>query len=332
MALFLKENDIEGLVSMREAIEALEGPIREHGLGIATNFARQIARTPIARLSVLQAAIPSLGSMGFKAYTVAPDGVRYWVMLFGEDGEMRALMEGEELSRIRTGASAGIAAKHLSREDSETVGILGTGWNAVSQLEAVCAVRPIKRVVAWSPTRANLLRFCERMSARLGVAVEAAADARAAASEADIVITVTSSKDPVLHGDWLREGTHVNMIGAMKPDYREADDRAIDRAELLVADDLHQCKEEAGEFIKAAREGRLDWDRVSELGAIVAGKSPARTSPASISVFKSLGTGLWDVAMAARIYEAAIGKKAGTFLPIDRPASPLVKGAAFQAR
>lgn len=318
MALFLTEKDVESLLTVPDAYAVLEAPIREQGEGIASTRPRQISRMPDASVSVLQGAVPSIQSMGFKTYTVSPEGVRFWVLLFGGSGEMDAIIEAETLGMIRTGATAGIATKYLSRKDSKTVGILGTGYQAPALLEAVCQARKIEKILAWSPTRENVLKFCDRMTKKLGIPVEPADSPKTAVQAVDVVVTITSAKDPVLQGDWLREGTHINMVGAMKPAYREADDRTIDRANVLAADDWHQTQEESGEFRKAAQEGRLDWARVKELSAIVAGKVPGRTSEADITLFKSLGIGLWDVTVARRIYDLAVQRKMGVHLPIEQ--------------
>ena len=152
----------------------------------------------------------------------------------------------------------GIATKYLSRHDSKTLAIIGTGYQASAQIQAVCRVRAIDKVLAWSRTREQLLVFCNQMSKELGVSVEPAEDARSAVRAADIVVTITSSKDPVVLGNWLPRGAHVNVAGAMKPTAREVDSRALERAELVVVDDWIQSHEEAGEFIEAVREGVLD--------------------------------------------------------------------------
>jgi len=324
MTLFLNEKDVLSLLTVEEAIDALEGPIREQGLGQASNRPRQIVRTPNASVSVLQAAVPSLGSLGFKTYSVSAEGARFWLMLFNETGVLQSLMEAENVGMLRTGAATGIATKYLSRKDSSTVGLLGTGFQAASQLEALVAVRPIKHVKAWSRTRANVLAFCERMTRQLGIPVEPADDAREAVRDVDIVTTITSAKDPVMQGDWLSEGTHVNLVGAMKPQFREVDTRTLERSDMLIVDDWHQAHEEAGEFILAHEEGKLDWDRVQELSKIVADGPGQRKSAASITLFKSHGIGLWDVAAAARIYANAVQRGVGLALPIEQP--PVVLG------
>jgi ornithine cyclodeaminase/alanine dehydrogenase-like protein (mu-crystallin family) len=324
MTLFLNEKDVLSLLTIEEAIEALEGPIREQGLGEASNRPRQIVKIPNASVSVLQAAVPSLKSLGFKTYSVSPEGARFWLMLFNDSGVLQSLMEAENVGMLRTGAATGIATKYLSREDSSTVGLLGTGFQAASQLESLVAVRPIKHVKAWSRTRANVVAFCDRMTKQLGIPVEPAEDARGAVSNVDIVTTITSAKDPILNGDWLREGTHVNLVGAMKPQFREVDTRTLERADKLVVDDWQQAHEEAGEFILAHEEGKLNWDHVTELSTVVAQGLGKRGSDAAITLFKSHGIGLWDIAAAAKIYANAVKRGVGLPLPIEQP--PVVLG------
>ena len=324
MALFLREDDVKELLSMEDALTLVESAMAEHGSGAATNLPREIMRANGASLSLLPGAVPSLASMGFKAYTTCPDGVRFWLFLFGVDGELKALMEAEHLGMVRTGAASGVAARYLSREESETVAILGTGYQAPAQLEAVCAVRPITRVKAYSRTRSNLLRFCSDMTARLGVPVEPADDAESAVRAGDIVITITSAKEPVLHGRWLQEGAHLNLAGAMKPSSREVDDSTLTRAARIVVDDWSQSHREAGELIAAASRRVISWSEVRELSAVVAGTAPRREDAREITLFKSHGIGLWDVAVAARIHELAVERRRGLRLPIEQ--APIVLG------
>jgi ornithine cyclodeaminase/alanine dehydrogenase-like protein (mu-crystallin family) len=300
-------------------LPVLEQAIKEQGEGQAVNRPRQIVKsTPNTYMAVLPAGIPSLKSMGFKVYTVAPVGVRWWLLLFDDDGELRSIMESEHLSLLRTGAASGIATKYMSRPDSKVVGIIGTGYQAPAQLDAICAVRTIEKIVAWSPTRENLLKFCHEQSILRAIEVEPANSAQSVASAADILVTITSSADPVLLGDWLKAGSHVNVAGAVRPHKREVDSRALQRAQHLVVDDWQQSHDEAGEFIVAAKEGAINWSKVKELGTVVAGTQPGRTAASDITLFKSHGVGLWDVAAAATAYEAARAKGIGVALPITQ--------------
>ncbi|HWK94646.1 MAG TPA: ornithine cyclodeaminase family protein [Pseudolabrys sp.] len=331
MALFLTEHDVEKLLTVADSIDVLEASIREHGQKIATNRPRQIVATPNAQLSVLPAAIPSLGSLGYKTYTVGPDGVRFWLLLFKEDGELHCLMEAEHIGLIRTGGASGIATKYMSREDSKVAGILGTGYQAPSQLEAICAVRKIEKVLAYSRTKEKLLEFCKGMSRHLGVPVEPAESVEQVVRQSDILSTITSSKDPVVDGDWIPEGAHINLVGAMKPTSREVDTRTVERSDLIAVDDWQQSHVESGEFIKAVEEGRLDWNRIHEISDIVA-KGPRRQAASSITLFKSHGIGLWDIAMASLVYDRAVKRGLGVELPITQQTKALRRGHSDQVR
>lgn len=326
MALFLNERDVDSLLTLPDAIDALEQPMREQGLGLAFNKPRTIVKGGKGSVSVLPAAIPSIDSMGFKTYTVGPEGARFWLMLFGQGGELRSLMESENISRIRTGAATAIATKHLSRADSKIGAILGTGHHAPTQLESMCAVRKYEKVYAWSRTAANVRAFCEKMTARLGIPVVPAATAEEAVRDADVITTITSSAEPVLFGRWLREGAHVNLVGAMKITCREADSDVLARANVLAVDDVEQSKLEALEMRIAVQEGRIRWEDVLEISQVVASEKPRRQSPRDITVFKSHGIGLWDIAAAARVYEIARRKSVGVHLPIEQPVVVLGHG------
>ncbi|MEL3888768.1 ornithine cyclodeaminase family protein [Ferrovibrio sp. MS7] len=330
MALFLNEHDVEELLTVTDSMDVLEASIREQGQKIATNRPRQIVATPNAQLSVLPAAIPSLGSLGYKTYTVGPDGVRFWLLLFKEDGELHCLMEAEHIGLIRTGGASGIATKYMSREDSKVAGILGTGYQAPSQLEAVCKVRKIEKVLAYSRTTEKLLEFCKGMSKHLGLPVEPAKSVEEVVRKSDVLCTITSSKDPVVDGSWVPEGQHINLVGAMKPTSREIDTLTIERADLIAVDDWQQSHVESGEFIKAVEEGRLDWNRIREFSDVVA-EAPKR-KPGSISLFKSHGVGLWDIAMASLVYDRAVKRGMGVELPIKQQTKALRRGHSDQVR
>lgn len=322
MVLFLTEGEVGGLIGMEDALRTVEAVLRGQGRGEATNRPRQRVSLDGVTLHVLPAAVPGVGSMGLKAYITRPGGGRFWVMLFGADGALRALIEADLLGRIRTGAATGVATRHLSRPESREVGVIGSGDQARTQLEAVCAVRPIERVKAWSPTRENLKRFCEEMTDRLSLPVEPARDAKSAVRGADIVVTMTKAREPVLHGDWLEPGMHLNLAGVNQAVNREADARVFARADLIAVDDLAQSRVESGDLIAAVKEGAARWEEVVELGAIVAGVAPGREKPEDITVFESHGIGAWDVAVAARVYGSALQKGLGTELPIASGPEP----------
>ncbi len=324
MARFLNEKNVEDILSIEECWDYVETAMLAHGRGSATNIPRNIVKTEKVGLSVLQASVPELNKVGFKAYTTCPDGVRFWVLLFnGEGGNLEAIIEAEHIGLMRTAAATGIATQYLANPESSVVGILGTGFQATAQLEAVCLKRKVSRVYAWSRTPENVRKFSQQMSEKLGVDVVPASSAEEAVVNSDIIVTITSSRTPVLNGDWLKPGTHLNLVGAMKPTSREVDDRTLERASLLTVDDWNQAHKEAGEYIEATAKGIIDWANIHEIGKVMAGEVPGRRSPDDITVFKSHGVGIWDVAAGKRALELAEQRGVGIMLPIELAALPL---------
>lgn len=323
---FLNEQQVEQLLTVANCVPVVENALLEQGRKTAQNIPRRITRLEKVGLSVLQGAVPGANHTGFKCYTTCPDGVRFWVMLFhGEKGGLDAIIEADYLSLVRTAAATAVATRYLANPDSKIVGILGTGTHAVAQIEGACLHHDVEKVFAWSRTPANVRDFSEKMSARLGVEVVAAATAEEAVREADIVVTITSSRTPVLSGDWLKPGAHVNLVGAMKPTSREVDDRTLERATLLTVDDWQQAHHEAGEYIEATQAGVISWDQISELGDVLAGSVRGRTASEDITVFKSHGIGTWDVAAAALALDLSREKGIGEDVPIGQAARPLGK-------
>lgn len=305
MALFIREDDIARMLRMPDVVAAVEDAFRQQGLGTAVNRPRQRASSGGTILHVMSAAIPALGVMGLKAYSSARDGTRFLAMLYStETGELLAVMEADRLGQMRTGAASAVATKYLARPDAGTVGIIGTGWQARSQLAAVACVRPVALVKCYSRDARRREAFAEEMIRELGAEVVAAERAEEAV-EAEIIITATTSSEPVLSGAWLRPGMHVNAIGSNWRQKRELDTEAVTRAGRIVVDDLEQAKLEAGDLIQSVEEGVLDWERVVELGPVVAGTEPGRRSADEITLFESQGIALEDVAAMKLAYDRA---------------------------
>jgi ornithine cyclodeaminase/alanine dehydrogenase-like protein (mu-crystallin family) len=227
------------------------------------------------------------------------------------------LVEADKLGQMRTGAASGVATKYMSRRDSVTVGIAGTGWQARAQLEAVAAVRKIERIRAFGRDAERRAKFAREMTERLGVPVEPADSAEAAVREADIVVTSTTASKPVLCGAWIAPGAHLNATGANFAQKRELDDAAIHRAGIIAVDSREQAKLEAGDLIHAFREDPAAWSAVKELAEIVVDGTPGRTSERQITLFKSNGIAIWDVACAARVYELAVEQGRGERIRMD---------------
>lgn len=317
MALFLSESDVQELYPMGRALERVEVSFRAQHGGQATNRSRERIFLPHSSLHYMAASLPEEKLMGMKIYTVTQNSFRFVVLLFDtESGDLLALLEADNLGRIRTGAASGIATKYLARADAHRVGLIGAGRQARTQLEAVALVRKLTGAKVFSRHEQSRHKFCREMTEKLQIEIEPVASAEDATRFGDIVITATTSSQPVIHGEWLRPGTHVNAIGANMAIRRELDDLTLTRAELIVVDSLEQAKEEAGDLIQGLGALKLGWESVIELCEIVAGARPGRSSNDEITIFKSSGIALWDVASAGYIYRQALAKGRGREMEI----------------
>jgi alanine dehydrogenase len=318
MTLLLKEADVRDLLTMPLALEAVEESLRQQGNGELSLHPRRRLKLPDnSLLHYMAAGDPIHGFIGMKIYTSVRGAVRFVVPLFrSTTGEMAALIEADALGQIRTGAATGVATKYLANSNARTVGIIGTGYQARTQLEAVAAVRRLERVRAFGRDPERRAQFCREMSSRIGVEVEPVDSGEKAVRGADIVVTATSALKIVLEGPWLSPGVQVNAIGANWAQKRELDDAAVNRADVIVVDSIEQAKMEAGDLILSFANDASRWDAVPELGRIVAGKIPGRTSTNQITLFKSNGIATWDLAVAVRVYQLAIARGMGKSIPL----------------
>lgn len=312
MTLFLTESDVENLLTMTDAVRVVEDALRELGTGNAVNRPRQRVRVPHGILHVMPAGLSGRGYAGFKYYSSFPPKTRFWFHLIdANNGDILSIMQADRLGQQRTGAASGVATRHLARADATTVGILGTGWQAESQLEAICIVRDIRLARCYSPNADHRKVFAKKMSARLNVDVRGVDSAEEAVSEADIVVTATGTREPVLNGKWLVPGTHINAIGSNRAETRELDDQVIIRSSFICVDSLEQARIEAGDLISPVERGVLLWARVHELSEVVAGRAEGRVDAGAITLFKSMGIALEDVAVGAWVFERAREKGLG---------------------
>ena len=311
--LYLAEQEVERLLTMDDALREVEAALRDLGLGKAENGPRQRVRGAHAVLNVMPASWPARGYLGFKEYSASKEGIHFWFHLFdGSTGEPLAVMQADRLGQRRTGAASGVATKYLARTDASTVGILGTGWQAESQLEAVCRVRPVVAVRCFSPQASRRQAFAERMANVLGIDVRAAGTAREAVERADLVVTATDSPRPVVRGKWLDAGVHLNAIGANRLNSRELDAAVIQRCAFIAADSVEQAHAEAGDLAAAVAGRVLEWDQVHELARVVAGRVRGRRRAKDVTLFKSLGLAIEDLAVGALVYERAREEGLGT--------------------
>jgi len=318
VALFLTEAEVLELLSMDSALACVEASFVAQARKTAVNRPRERILLPHVSLHYMAAALPESQRLGMKIYTVTREGLRFLVLLFdSETGALLALIQADHLGRIRTGAASGIATKYLSLPEASRVGLLGTGRQARTQLEAVARVRKLRGVKAFSRHQDRLVTFCHEMQELLGVQVDPAASPEEVVKFGEIVITATSAGSPVLHGQWLRPGSHINAIGANMAERRELDDSAVAMAGLIAVDSLEQSREESGDLIQGLDHLGRGWEEVIELHSVVARQHPGRTSREQITLFKSHGIALWDVAVADYVYQRAGETGRGKKLEID---------------
>ena len=318
MTLYLTEAEVNQVLTMELALETVEEAFRLMSEGGATNPPRSRIRLPDGGLfNFMCAAAPGAGVMGLKAYGVTPGNpVKFFVQLFSTDtGDLLALLEAGDLGQIRTGAASGVATKYMAREDSATVGVIGSGYQARTQLEAVCGVRPITHARVFSRNPERRQRFATKMGERLGIDISPVESGEECVDGVDVVITMTSANRPVLNGEWLSEGTHINAAGANHWMRRELDGNAVRRSNVIVADEIEQAKMECGDLIYPAELGSIRWEQVRSLAEVVGGSAPGRTSDDDITLFESQGLAVQDITTGIRVYQLALENGIGTEMP-----------------
>jgi alanine dehydrogenase len=303
LPLYLTEANVNSLLAPADALEAVEACFRRLAAGAVENRPRERLRLEDGAFAVMAAVDRELKLAGLKAYTWLPGGTPFVVVLFDtERAELAGVIEADKLGQLRTGAASGIAATYLARSGASSLGVLGCGWQARSQVACIREALPgIERVVAYCRTPERLAAFCKETGAQAG---ESHRDPAAC----DVVVTVTTSRDPVLRGEWLRDGTLVCAVGANDPRARELDNVVLERAAFVCCDSREQARLESGDLIEPVEAGVLDWLEVHELQEVVAGELE---SDDDIVVFKSNGIAAWDVAIGAVALEKARKKKVG---------------------
>jgi ornithine cyclodeaminase/alanine dehydrogenase-like protein (mu-crystallin family) len=317
MALFLSEAEVRELLPMERALERVEASFAAQHRGQAVNRLRERISLPHTTLHYMAAALPEEKLLGMKIYTVTREAFRFVALLFdAESGDLLALLEADHLGRLRTGAASGVATKYLARRDASCLAVIGTGRQARTQLAAVALVRKLQAVKVFGRDEKRREDFCGEMEGQLHVEVRPATSAEQAVRFADIVIAATTAREPVVRGEWLRAGTHVNAIGSNLASRRELDDATLARASVIAVDSIEQAKEEAGDLIQGLANLHRGWDGVVELREIVAGARSGRVIDDEITIFKSCGIAVWDVAVAGYVYRQAREKGKGRELEI----------------
>jgi ornithine cyclodeaminase/alanine dehydrogenase-like protein (mu-crystallin family) len=284
----------------------VEGCFLRLAAGVVENRPRERLPLEEGSFAVMAAVDRELELAGVKTYAWLPGGTPFVVVLVDtRRAELAGVIEADKLGQLRTGAASGVAAKYLARAGATSLGVLGCGWQARSQVACIREALPgIERVVAYCRTPERLAEFCQETGAEPG-------ESHRDPASCDVVVTVTTSRDPVLRGEWLRDGTLVCAVGANYPSARELDNVVLERAAFVCCDSREQARLESGDLIEPVEAGVLDWLEVHELQEVVAGELEGRQSEDDIIVFKSNGIAAWDVAIGAVALDKARKKKVG---------------------
>ena len=316
----IRRQDVERLLPMAACIDVMADAMRAASSGAVSMPPRLF--TPLAdgsgSLGLMPGSTLEPPFFGAKVISLCYDNpakglptVQGYVSLFDHaTGRPVALLEGASITAIRTAAASGLATRELARKDAATHGIFGTGVQAVTHIDAIACVREMSRVLVWGRDTGKTRRFAAEQSERTKLDVRATEDPAEAAS-CDVVSTVTAATEPVLMGEWLRPGTHVNLVGVHTPQAREADTRVIERSRVYV-DLMESAMNEAGDLLIPIEEGAIDKRHIlGEIGQVLAGEVPGRTDESDITVYSSLGIVAQDLFAAARIYARALEEEVG---------------------
>ena len=316
MALFLNEMNVRQLLTMPLAIEAVEAAHRELSLGKAIDIPRQRTRLPQTALHILQGALPGFDAIGYKAYTSNRSGVRFLVHVSSAaTGVLRVVLDADFLGMMRTGAASGVATRWLSRPESEIFGVFGSGWQSEGHIEAIAAVRPLRRIKVFSRNAERLTAFCTKMSERLKIEVVPASSPEETVRGSDIVSTITTAATPLFDASWLSPGTHINAAGSNSIIRREVGEDVLKISRLIVVDSVETALKEAGDLLPALEKGRLNDRQLVELGDVIIGRHPGRSTPEEITLFESQGMAIQDISVAVRLEALAREQGLGVELP-----------------
>ncbi len=324
MNLQLDRANIEGLLSRNEAIELTEQAFQELA-DKTVDMPQRLVMADAERAGnklFMPAHMKGIGALGVKVVTVfhnnptqhdLPTILANITLLDQETGKTLCIMEGGYITAMRTGAVSGVATRYMARPDASVAGVVGTGAQARTQLSAICAVRPIKQAVCVSTgNRERQHAFVDEMSQEMGVQVEVAASVRELVERSDVIALATTSTTPIVEADWFKPGTHINAVGAHSPGARELDAETVARSRV-VCDLTSACMAEAGDLIIPIQEGAYSQDSIhGELGELVSGRKSGRDNDQEVTLFKSVGLSVQDIATAHFVYEKALAQGAGT--------------------
>jgi alanine dehydrogenase len=321
MSVILSEADVRAVLPMPDLIEAMETALKAFSAGQVIQPVRTVLQVGPAKafFGVMPAYQPAPAALGAKLVTVfhenhtrgLPSHLATIILLDPESGALAAVMDGRYITEARTAAVSAVSVRHMARSDAARLAIVGSGVQAHSHLEAIAVVRRLKDVRVWSPTQANRERFARDHAADVDAELRAVSSAREAVENADVIVLATSASTPIVERAWIADGAHICAVGACRPDVREMDG-ALVAAGRLVVDSRAGARAEAGDIVLAVQEGRIAEDHIAgELGEVVAGRIAGRKAASEITIFKSLGMAVEDVAAAELTWRRAAERGLG---------------------
>jgi len=288
---------VRAVLQLDELIDALEQAFLDLATGQATNLVRRRVRTTSAMLHLMGAASRRANLLVYKAYSTSTEGAWFRVHAYrGDNGLPLAELQADWLGRLRTGAASAVSVKHMARPEARVLGVIGAGRQAETQIAAIARVRPLEAIYVYSRNPERCRRFADRIAQQYHLPIQTVPTAQAAVADADIVVTITTAAQPVLFGEWLRDGAHICAVGSNSLQRCEIDVSVLHRTALVAVDSVEQARIEAGDLAEPIAQGLLHWDQLVPLEQIVAGRTPGRHDPADITLFESLGIGLEDLA------------------------------------
>ena len=316
MTLYLSEAEVGEILTMDLALEAVEEVFDAWGRGEVVNHPRSRIALGGGSYNLMSAGWPAKGIVGSKSYVGGSGGISFQVLIYGASGEgLLGVLDANLMGQVRTGAASGVATRYMARWcDNGKVGVIGSGYQARTQLEAVTKVRELGSAAVYSRSAENRDAFATAMTEKLELPVTAVTSVEECVEGADIIIVITNAREPVLLGDMVKERVHINAAGANGWQRRELDTRAVAKCDVIATDDIDQAKIECADLMAPADAGRIRWEQVVNLGQIVAGTHPGRTEESHITLFESQGVAMEDIAVGKRVLDLARERGIGTEL------------------
>jgi len=318
MVLILNESDVAGLIDMSSVISAVEGALElysKKGAIMPTRYQMEVPGTP-GTIRVMLAALPASKASGLKVLTGTAGkrvetGNYFVIMLFDPDGSLRSILSANRLTQLRTGAASAVATKYLARKESKIIGLIGGGVQGLGQIEGISNVMKDREWLIFDALPQNAEKTAKVALEEFGLKMEISKSADEVAAKSDVLITATTSREPVFNPDVVKRGSHINAIGSNLPSRRELDEKILNKAKVVV-DSVEQSIKESGDLLDPISRGTYDAQKIyAEIGQIVAGDKPGRENNEEVTIFKSVGLAVEDIATASLAYTLGVKKNRG---------------------